>query len=90
MLAEVRRLLWWTAGGALLVSLLGIALALYLVRRIASSIRALTGPALMYWLLVHVSGIPPLEREMLASRGDAWRAYQASTSAFFPLPPRKP
>lgn len=51
---------------------------------------ALTGPALMYWLLVHVSGIPPLEREMLASRGDAWRAYQASTSAFFPLPPRKP
>jgi steroid 5-alpha reductase family enzyme len=50
---------------------------------------ALTGPALMYWLLVHVSGIPPLEREMLASRGDAFRAYQDTTSAFFPLPPRK-
>ena len=49
---------------------------------------ALTGPALMYWLLAHVSGIPPLEREMLASRGDLFRAYQASTSAFFPLPPR--
>jgi steroid 5-alpha reductase family enzyme len=48
---------------------------------------ALTGPALMYWLLVHVSGIPPLEREMLASRGDAFRAYQDSTSAFFPVPP---
>jgi steroid 5-alpha reductase family enzyme len=51
---------------------------------------ALSGPVLMYWLLVHVSGIPPLEREMLASRGDAFRAYQASTSAFFPLPPRRP
>jgi len=50
---------------------------------------ALTGPALMYWLLAHVSGIPPLEREMLASRGDAFRAYQTATSAFFPLPPRK-
>jgi steroid 5-alpha reductase family enzyme len=50
---------------------------------------ALTGPVLMYWLLVHVSGIPPLEREMLASRGDAFRAYQASTSAFFLLPPRR-
>jgi steroid 5-alpha reductase family enzyme len=50
---------------------------------------ALSGPLLMYGLLVHVSGIPPLEREMLASRGDAFRAYQASTSAFLPLPPRK-
>jgi len=49
---------------------------------------ALTGPVLMYWLLVHVSGIPPLEREMLASRGEKFRRYQQTTSAFFPLPPR--
>jgi steroid 5-alpha reductase family enzyme len=42
----------------------------------------------MYWLLVHVSGIPPLERVMLASRGAAYRAYQNRTSAFLPLPPR--
>jgi steroid 5-alpha reductase family enzyme len=49
---------------------------------------ALAAPALMYWLLVHVSGIPPLERVMLASRGAAYRAYQGRTSAFFPLPPR--
>jgi steroid 5-alpha reductase family enzyme len=49
---------------------------------------ALSGPAFMYWLLAHVSGVPPLEREMLASRGAAWRQYQAETSAFFPLPPR--
>lgn len=49
---------------------------------------ALVGPALMYWLLVHVSGIPPLEAHMLRSRGDAFRAYQARTSAFFPLPPK--
>ena len=50
---------------------------------------ALTGPAFMYWLLVHVSGIPLLERQMLASRGEAYRAYQARVSAFFPLPSKR-
>lgn len=45
-------------------------------------------PAVMYWLLVHVSGIPPLEQHMLRSRGTSFRAYQARTSAFFPLPPK--
>jgi steroid 5-alpha reductase family enzyme len=49
---------------------------------------SLIGPVLMYWLLVHVSGIPPLEIHMLKSRGDAFKAYMARTSAFFPLPPR--
>jgi steroid 5-alpha reductase family enzyme len=50
---------------------------------------ALSGPAFMYWLLVHVSGIPLLEQQMLKSRGDAFRAYQARVSAFFPLPPKE-
>jgi steroid 5-alpha reductase family enzyme len=47
---------------------------------------ALLGPAFMYWLLVYVSGIPPLEAQMLRSRGDAYRAYQRRVSAFIPLP----
>ncbi len=47
---------------------------------------ALSAPALMYWLLVHVSGIPPLEAEMLRSRGAVYRDYQARTRAFLPLP----
>jgi steroid 5-alpha reductase family enzyme len=47
---------------------------------------ALFGPLCMYWLLAHVSGIPPLEKHMIASRGDAYRAYQQRTSAFFPAP----
>ena len=38
---------------------------------------------LMFWLLVHVSGIPPLEANMLRSRGDAFRAYQARVGAFW-------
>jgi len=49
---------------------------------------ALAAPACMYWLLVHVTGIPPLEEHMLRTRGAAFRAYQARTSAFFPWPPR--
>ncbi|MFO1144510.1 MAG: DUF1295 domain-containing protein [Amaricoccus sp.] len=49
---------------------------------------ALAGPIFVYWLLVHVSGIPPLEAHMLRSRGDAFRAYQARVSAFWPLPGR--
>ena len=48
---------------------------------------ALAAPACMYWLLVYVSGVPPLEQHMLATRGDAYRDYQARTSTFFPLPP---
>lgn len=47
---------------------------------------ALAGPACMYWLLVHASGIPPLEEHMLETRGAAFRAYQARTNAFFPAP----
>ncbi len=49
---------------------------------------SLLGPVVMYGVLVYGSGIPPLERHMLRSRGDAYRAYQARTSAFIPLPPR--
>lgn len=51
---------------------------------------ALVGPICMYWLLVHVSGIPPLEQHMLRSRGASFRAHQARTSAFFPRPPVTP
>jgi steroid 5-alpha reductase family enzyme len=48
---------------------------------------ALAAPVCMYWLLVYVSGIPPLEEHMLRSRGAAYGAYQRRTSAFFPFPP---
>jgi steroid 5-alpha reductase family enzyme len=48
----------------------------------------LLAPIFMYWILVHVTGIPPLEQQMLRSRGDRYRDYQSSTSKFFPLPPR--
>jgi steroid 5-alpha reductase family enzyme len=51
---------------------------------------AILAPALMYLLLVHVSGIPLLEEHMLQTRGDAFKDYQKRTSPFFPwLAPRQ-
>ncbi len=47
---------------------------------------ALLAPLMMYWLLVHVSGIPPLEEHMLRSRGEKFRALQGRVNAFFPGP----
>lgn len=48
----------------------------------------IAAPVMMYWLLAHVSGVPPLEAHMLRSRGDAFRAYQARVRAFWPIPNR--
>lgn len=50
---------------------------------------ALAGPLLMYWLLVHASGIPPLEAHMLRSRGQAFQEYQYRVNAFWPGPQRR-
>ena len=49
---------------------------------------ALIAPLCMYWLLVYISGVPPLEEHMLANRGDAFRKYQMTTNVFFPGPPK--
>ena len=50
---------------------------------------ALIGPVFMYVLLDKISGVPPLEREMVESRGAAYRDYQARVSAMIPLPPKR-
>jgi len=50
---------------------------------------ALLGPALLLFLLLKVSGIPPTEAQALASRGEDYRAYQCSTPAFFPWFPKE-
>jgi steroid 5-alpha reductase family enzyme len=49
----------------------------------------LLGPLAMLLFLFRVTGIPYTERQAVKTRGDAYRAYQASTSAFVPWPPRK-
>ena len=54
-----------------------------------ASALALLAPIQMYWLLVHVSGIPPLEAHMERSRGDAFRDLQQRVNAFFPGPPKR-
>lgn len=53
-----------------------------------SGLVALLAPLTMTVLLTRISGIPPLEDHMVGKYGEAYRAYQARTSAFVPLPPR--
>jgi steroid 5-alpha reductase family enzyme len=42
----------------------------------------------MGWFITRVTGIPPTEAQAVRSRGDAYRHYQRTTSAFVPWPPR--
>jgi steroid 5-alpha reductase family enzyme len=49
----------------------------------------LVGPALMAFFLIKVTGIPATEAQALSSRGDDYRDYQRTTSAFVPWPPKK-
>lgn len=45
-------------------------------------------PALMLFFLLRVTGIPYTEEQSLRSRGEAYRAYQRTTSAFIPWFPK--
>ncbi|CAN5289038.1 MAG: DUF1295 domain-containing protein [Actinobacteria bacterium] len=49
----------------------------------------LLAPALMLYLILYVTGVPPTEEQTLRSRGEAYRRYQQRTSVFVPLPPRE-
>jgi steroid 5-alpha reductase family enzyme len=48
-----------------------------------------SAPALMLHFLLNVTGVKPTEEGMLKSRGDAYRAYQKTTSAFVPWFPKR-
>jgi steroid 5-alpha reductase family enzyme len=50
---------------------------------------ALACPALMLYFLLRVTGIPATEAQALASRGDDYREYQRTTSAFVPWRPKQ-
>lgn len=49
----------------------------------------LIGPAAMYLFLMKLTGIPHVERESLAKRGEAYREYQESTPILIPWPKKK-
>jgi steroid 5-alpha reductase family enzyme len=46
-------------------------------------------PALITYLVLFVTGVPPAEERSLASRGDDYRRYQRETSVFVPWFPKK-
>ena len=50
---------------------------------------AVIGPASILFLLLRVTGIPLTEEQSLRSKGDAYRRYQQTTSAFVPCFPKK-
>ncbi len=50
---------------------------------------AVLSPAIILFLLLRVTGIPLTEQQSLRSKGDAYREYQASTSAFVPWFPKR-
>ena len=47
-------------------------------------------PAAIIYLLLRVTGIPPTEAAAVRRKGDAYRRYQETTSAFIPWPPKEP
>jgi steroid 5-alpha reductase family enzyme len=49
----------------------------------------LLSPLLILYFLLRVTGIPATEAQALRSRGDAYREYQRTTSAFVPWFPKK-
>jgi steroid 5-alpha reductase family enzyme len=52
-------------------------------------VAALLSPLLMLFSIVKVTGIPPTEESAVRSRGEDYRRYQRTTSAFVPWFPRK-
>jgi steroid 5-alpha reductase family enzyme len=49
---------------------------------------AVFAPLLMLFFLFRVTGIPATEAQALRSKGDDYRRYQQTTSAFVPWFPR--
>lgn len=45
-------------------------------------------PLAIIYLLLRVTGIPPTEAAAVLRKGDAYRRYQKTTSAFIPWPPK--
>lgn len=45
-------------------------------------------PAIIVFLLLRVTGIPPTEAAALRRKGEAYRIYQQTTSPFIPWPPK--
>jgi steroid 5-alpha reductase family enzyme len=66
---------WWA------YPLIGIGSSWWLV--------TILGPLVMLFFLLNVTGIPMTEARAIASRGQAYRDYQRTTSKFSPWPPRK-
>ena len=50
----------------------------------------LFSPALILFFLLRLTGIPATEEQALRNRGEEYRRYQQTTSAFIPWLPKTP
>lgn len=62
------------------IALLGVA---------AGSWWSLLSPAMMFIILLRMTGVRLMEQHLRETRGDAYEAYTRSTSAFVPMPKRR-
>ncbi len=70
------------------VALMFVAWLLYRATGVPWGWVSWSAPALMLYFLVQVTGIPLTEKQAVASKGDAYRAYQREVAAFIPWFPR--
>jgi steroid 5-alpha reductase family enzyme len=58
----------------------------YFVFALASpwGVLAIISPAIILYLILKVTGIPATEEQAVRSKGEAYKAYQRSTSVFVP------
>ena len=50
---------------------------------------AVITPSVLLYFILYKTGIPPTEEQALASRGEEYRRYQRTTSAFVPWFPKR-
>lgn len=68
--------------------LIWVGFALLSYNEIFYGLPGLACAAIMYHLLTKVTGVPLTEVQLLASKGEAYAAYQRQVPAFWPRPPR--
>lgn len=66
-----------------------VGFAIYGLAFAPAGLIALLGQAVILGAILKVTGIPPTENQVLRSKGEAYRSYQARVSRFIPLPPKR-
>jgi steroid 5-alpha reductase family enzyme len=61
----------------------------YEIQALTVAFLALLSPASILYILLRVTGIPATEEQAIRSKGEGYRDYQRTTSAFIPWFPKE-